>query len=209
MTYKAIVIGVSAGGLEALKKILPELPGHFPVPIIVVQHRHPFSDDSLEKAMDDLCQIRVQQINDKTSLEPGVAYFSPPNYHVMIEEDLTFSLTLDPPVNYSRPSIDVLFESAADIFGSHLIGIVLTGANSDGSLGLSIIKKRGGLVIVQDPETASVNTMPLAAIAATKVNYILKLEVIAEMLTHLFSDQLSGESNEQSTFKNGSGHADH
>jgi two-component system chemotaxis response regulator CheB len=186
MKYKAIVIGVSAGGLEALKKILPELPEHFPVPIIVVQHRHPFSDDSLEKAMDDLCQISVRQINDKTSLEPGIAYFAPPNYHVMIEEDLTFSLTLDPPVNYSRPSIDVVFESASDIFGADLIGIVLTGANKDGSLGLSIIKKRGGLVIVQDPETASVDTMPLAAIAATKVNYILKLEVIAEMLTQLF-----------------------
>jgi two-component system chemotaxis response regulator CheB len=186
MKYKAIVIGVSAGGLEALKKILPELPEHFPVPIIVVQHRHPFSDDSLEKAMDDLCQISVRQINDKTSLEPGIAYFAPPNYHVMIEEDLTFSLTLDPPVNYSRPSIDVVFESASDIFGADLIGIVLTGANKDGSLGLSLIKKRGGLVIVQDPETASVDTMPLAAIAATKVNYILKLEVIAEMLTQLF-----------------------
>jgi two-component system chemotaxis response regulator CheB len=119
----------------------------------------------------------------------------------MIEEDLTFSLTLDPPVNYSRPSIDVLFENAADIFGAHLIGIVLTGANKDGSLGLSIIKKRGGLVIVQDPETASVDTMPLAAIAATKVNYILKLEVIAEMLTQIFFDELSGESYEQSPFK--------
>jgi two-component system chemotaxis response regulator CheB len=193
MKYKAIVIGVSAGGLEALKKILPELPKDFPVPIIVVQHRHPFSDDSLERAMDDICLINIHQINDKTSLEAGAAYFAPPNYHVMIEEDMTCSLTLDPPVNYSRPSIDVLFESASDIFGAHLVGIVLTGANKDGSLGLSIIKNRGGLVIVQDPETASVDAMPLAAIAATQVNYILKLEVIAEMLIHLFIEKQSGD----------------
>jgi len=193
MKYKAIVIGVSAGGLEALKEILPELPRDFPAPIIVVQHRHPFSDDSLEKAMDDICQIKIRQINDKTLLESGVAYFAPPNYHVMIEEDMTFSLTLDPPVNYSRPSIDILFESASDIFGKHLVGIILTGANKDGSQGLAMIQKRGGLIIVQDPETASVDAMPLAAIAATQVNYILRLEVIAEMLIQLFIENKSGE----------------
>jgi len=186
MKYSAIVIGVSAGGLDALKQILPELPVNFPVPIIVVQHRHPLSDDSLEKAMDDMCKIGVRQINDKTALKPGIAYFAPPNYHVMIEEDMTFSLTLDPPVNYSRPSIDVLFESASEIFGDHLVGIILTGANKDGSYGLSMIRQRGGIAIVQDPETASVNAMPLAAIAATKVNYILKLDVIAEMLVNIF-----------------------
>ncbi|ETR71894.1 MAG: Chemotaxis response regulator protein-glutamate methylesterase [Candidatus Magnetoglobus multicellularis str. Araruama] len=188
MKYKSVVIGVSAGGLEALKQILPKIPGNFPVPIIVVQHRHPFSDDSLEMAMDDLCQIKVKPINDKTALEPGMAYFAPPNYHVMIEDDMTFSLTLDPPVNFSRPSIDVLFESASDIFGKNLVGIVLTGANKDGSLGLSIIQNRGGLAIVQDPETAAVDAMPLAAIAATKVDYILKLELIADMLVQLFMD---------------------
>jgi len=186
MKYNAIVIGVSAGGLEALKQILPELPVSFPVPIIVVQHRHPLSDDSLEKAMDDICKIHVQQINDKTKLEPGIAYFAPPNYHVMIEDDMTFSLTLDPPVNYSRPSIDVLFESASEIFGDHLVGIILTGANRDGSSGLSMIKKRGGMAIVQDPETASVDAMPLAAIAATNVDYVLKLDLIAEMLVEIF-----------------------
>ncbi|KPA17675.1 Chemotaxis response regulator protein-glutamate methylesterase [Candidatus Magnetomorum sp. HK-1] len=186
MKYKAIVIGVSAGGLEALKKILPELPGDYPVPIIVVQHRHPFSDESLEKAMDDQCNVKVQQINDKTSIQPGYVYFAPPNYHVMIEDDMTFSLTLDPAVNFSRPSIDVLFESAAEIFGKHLVGIVLTGANKDGSAGLVQIKKKGGLAIVQDPDTAEVNVMPLSAIAATKVDYILRLELIAEMLVKMF-----------------------
>jgi len=206
MKYRAIVIGVSAGGLEALKQILPELPGNFPVPIIVVQHRHPFSDDSLENAMDDICKINVRQINDKTSLEPGFAYFAPPNYHVMIEEDMTFSLTLDPHVNYSRPSIDVVFESASDIFGENLVGIVLTGANKDGSQGLSIIKNRNGLAIVQDPETASVDTMPLAAIASTKVDYILKLEVIADMLVQLFMDE--GEIYDPHD-KDGSGRSDH
>jgi two-component system chemotaxis response regulator CheB len=193
MKYKAIVIGVSAGGLEALKTILPELPGDFPSPIIVVQHRHPFSDDSLEKAMNDLCKVNVQQINDKTSILPGSVYFAPPNYHVMIEEDMTFSLTLDAAVNFSRPSIDVLFESAADVFGEHLIGIVLTGANKDGSEGLLQVKKKGGLAIVQDPETAAVDAMPLAAIAATKVDYILKLDLIAEMLVHLFNKKTDKE----------------
>ena len=193
MKYKAIVIGVSAGGLKALKQILPEIPKDFPVPIIVVQHRHPFSDDSLEKAMDDICQICVHQINDKTSLKPGTAYFAPPNYHVMIEEDMTFSLTLDSPVNYSRPSIDVLFESASEVFGEKLVGIILTGANKDGSYGLAMIKKKGGMAIVQDPETASVDAMPLAAIAATQVDYILKLDVISEMLVQLFNRQIEGE----------------
>jgi len=185
MKYKAIVIGVSAGGLEALKKILPELPADFPVPVIVIQHRHPFSDESLEKAMDDQCRVKVEQINDKTSIKPGYVYFAPPNYHVMIEEDMTFSLTLDPAVNFSRPSIDVLFESAAETFGNKLIGIVLTGANKDGSEGLAQIKKKGGLAIVQDPDTAEVDVMPLSAIAATKVDYILKLELIAEMLVKI------------------------
>ena len=185
MKYKAIVIGVSAGGLEALKKILPELPADFPVPVIVIQHRHPFSDESLEKAMDDQCRVKVEQINDKTSIKPGYVYFAPPNYHVMIEEDMTFSLTLDPAVNFSRPSIDVLFESAAETFGNKLIGIVLTGANKDGSEGLAQIKKKGGLAIVQDPDTAEVDVMPLSAIATTKVDYILKLELIAEMLVKI------------------------
>jgi len=209
MKFKAIVIGVSAGGLEALKQILPDLPANFPVPIIVVQHRHPYSDDSLERAMDDICKIRVQQINDKTAINKGVAYFAPPNYHVMIEEDMTFSLTLDPPVNYSRPSIDVLFESASEIFGKQLIGIILTGANKDGSLGVSIIKKRGGVVIVQEPETASVDAMPLAAIASTKVDYILTLEMIAEMLTQVFINQKPEEAQEQYFSNHRLGHTYH
>jgi len=190
MKYKAIIIGVSAGGLEALKRILPKLPKNYPAPIIVVQHRHPFSDDALEKAIDDQSQINVRQINDKTAIEPGFAYFAPPNYHVMIEDDMTFSLTLDPPVNFSRPSIDVVFESASDVFGKHLIGIVLTGANRDGSHGLSTIKKRGGMAIVQDPESAAVDAMPLAAIEATQVDFILNLDLIAEMLIQLFEKDI-------------------
>jgi two-component system, chemotaxis family, protein-glutamate methylesterase/glutaminase len=185
VNFEAVVIGVSAGGLEALNVILPALPVDFPIPIIIVQHQHPASDDYLARSLNQKCQLTVKQADEKENIQPCVVYIAPPNYHLMIEDDRTFSLSIDARVNYARPSIDVLFETAADVYGAALIGIILTGANSDGSAGLKKIKQRGGLAIVQDPETATIDAMPKAAIAATAVDYVLRLEQVCPFLVKL------------------------
>lgn len=185
MKYEAIVIGVSAGGMEALSTILPYLPAGIAIPLIVVQHQLSTSDDFLAGYLNERCNLEVKQADEKESIEQGVIYFAPPGYHLMIEEDRTFSLTTDPSINFARPSIDVLFETAADVYGAKLVGVVLTGANTDGSQGLKKIKELGGLAIVQNPETAEVDTMPKAAIAATKIDHILPLEKIGPFICKL------------------------
>lgn len=180
--YAAVVIGVSAGGMKALDTILPRLPADFKLPVIVVSHRHRNSDDYLEQHMNELCALPVKQADEKEKIIPGVIYFAPPNYHLLVEDDRTFSLSVDAPVNYARPSIDVLFESALAVFGAGLVGIVLTGANNDGSRGLKKIKQAGGLTIAQDPACAEVPHMPRAAIAAAGPDLVLSLEKIGELL---------------------------
>ncbi len=186
MKYEAIVIGVSSGGMITLNTILRHLPSDFVLSIIIVQHQHPESDDFIAKFLDSRCSLTVKQADEKEIILPGVIYIAPPNYHLMIEEDRTFSLTIDKRVLYARPSIDILFETAADVFGEKLVGIILTGANEDGSHGLRKIKESGGLTIVQDPDTAEVDTMPKAAIASTKVDYILPLEKIGLFICTLY-----------------------
>jgi len=186
MKYEAIVIGVSSGGMITLNTILRHLPSDFALSIIIVQHQHPESDDFIAKFLDAKCSLTVKQADEKESILPGVIYIAPPNYHLMIEEDRTFSLTIDKRVHYARPSIDILFETAADVFGEKLVGIILTGANKDGSHGLRKIKESGGLTIVQDPDTAEVDTMPKAAIASTKIDYILPLEKIGPFICTLY-----------------------
>jgi two-component system chemotaxis response regulator CheB len=182
MRYSAVVIGVSAGGMEALHAVLSVLPPDFPVPVIVVQHMAPHSDDFLAQYLNDRCQPHVKEADEKETMRPGVVYLAPANYHLLVEDDKTLSLAVTKRINYARPAIDVLFESAADAFGPELIGIVLTGANDDGSRGLKKIKDQGGLVIVQDPEEAVADIMPRAAIAATAVDHILPLEAIGHFL---------------------------
>ena len=184
--YNAVVIGVSAGGMEALHIILSVLPKDFPVPILVVQHISPVSDNYLVKFLDDACQIKVKEAEEKIKLKQGTAYIAPPNYHMLVETDKTLSLTVDEKVNFSRPSIDVLFETAADAYGKYLIGIILTGANKDGSMGLKKIKKYKGLAIVQSPETAAAKEMPRSAIIDVEVDYILPLNSIAPFLCKLY-----------------------
>ena len=185
MKYEAIVIGVSAGGMNALSTILSRLPDDFALPIIIVQHMDPSSCDYLSDHLNRKCNIQVKEAEDKEKIMNGVAYVAPANYHLLLEEDRTFSLSVDDLVNYSRPSIDVMFETAADVFRKRLVGVVLTGANSDGSKGLTKIKALGGLAIVQDPATSHVDYMPKAAIASTRVDHILPLEEIASLLTEL------------------------
>jgi len=180
-----IVIGVSAGGMDALSMIIPSIPGDFPVPLVVVQHISPSSDNYMTRYLDSISRLRVKEIDEKERVLPGKVYTAPPNYHVLIEDDETFSLSVDDRVNFARPSIDVLFESAADVYGRRLIGIILTGANNDGSQGLKRIKNAGGIAIVQDPASAEVDGMPRAAIAATNVDYIVQLKEIPSLLLNL------------------------
>ncbi len=165
--YEIVVVGVSTGGLEALSTIVPALPADFPLPVIVVQHRRPDSDGFLAVHLDGLSALPVEEASDKEPIWGGIVYVAPANYHLMIEEDSTLSLSVDERVHHCRPSIDVLFDSAADVYGDRVIGVVLTGANSDGSQGLRHIKQRGGLAVVQDPATAQSECMPRAAIQAT------------------------------------------
>ena len=183
--YEAVVIGVSAGGMNALKVILSQLPAHFGMALVIVQHRSHQSDDFLAHYLDGFSPLSVKEVDELEYIQAGVAYIAPANYHLFIEEDKTFSFSLDGPVNYARPSIDVLFEAAADAFGPKLIGLVLTGANNDGSIGLCRIKEQGGLAIVQDPDTAEVSEMPRAALEMADVDHVLQLEEIANVLARL------------------------
>lgn len=183
--YKAVVIGASAGGLKALTRILSALPKDVTFAILIVLHRSPEADDYLEQSLNRKCALFVKQAEAKEMILPGTVYIAPPNYHLLVEDDLSFSLSIDGHVNYARPSIDVLFESAAEAFGQALAGLVLTGANNDGSRGLAEIQRRGGLAAVQTPETAEVTTMPLSAIAAVKKPVLLPLDEIAPFLITL------------------------
>ena len=185
--YKVIVIGVSAGGIKALKTILSVLPSKFALSVIIVMHRHKDTDGYLERLLDNECKMRVKQADEKEEIKAGVVYVAPPNYHLLIEDDGTFSMSVAGAVNYARPSVDVVFESAAEVYGKGLIGVVLTGANKDGSQGLKKIKEAGGLAIVQIPETSEVSDMPRAAIAVVKPDYVLSLEEIGPLLRKLES----------------------
>lgn len=185
MNYKAIVIGASAGGMQTIGDILSELPLTFPVPIIIVQHLSPNSKGYMAKYLNKITELKVKEADEKEEIVAGAIYVSPANYHLLVENDETLSLTVEPKVNYSRPAIDLLFETASDVYQEKLIGIVLTGANKDGSLGLQKIKERGGLAIVEDPDTAIVNTMPKAAIEATAIDYILKADEVAQKIIEL------------------------
>ncbi len=186
--YRVVVIGVSTGGTKALKTVLQFLPLESTLSIIVVMHRHKDTDGYLEQSLDNACKIPVKQADEKEEIRAGVVYVAPPNYHLLIEDDGTFSMTVEEAVNYARPSIDVVFESAAGVYGQCLVGIVLTGANDDGSRGLKKIKDAGGLTIVQSPETSEAADMPRAAIAAANPDYILPLEKIGELLRKLESE---------------------
>ena len=150
--FKAVVIGVSAGGLKALPVILGGLPAYFPLPVVIVQHRMASSDNYIIRYLGDRCSLTVKEAEEKEKMSAGNVYLAPAGYHLLIEKNTTFSLSLDDLVSFSRPSIDVLFESAAAAFGPKLIGVILTGANTDGKAGIHCIKSCGGMTIAQDPE---------------------------------------------------------
>jgi two-component system, chemotaxis family, protein-glutamate methylesterase/glutaminase len=180
--YELICIGASWGGLRAVGRVLADLPDEIEQPIVVVQHRHPdvFVRGLLE-LLGEQTRRPVCDVEDKTPIESNTVYVAPPDYHLLVERGL-FALSLDARVPPARPSIDVLFESAADAYGAGVIGIILTGANEDGAAGLARIKARGGIAIVQDPAGAERRTMPDAAIAATAADAVLPLEEIGRFL---------------------------
>jgi two-component system chemotaxis response regulator CheB len=189
MPYEAIVIGASVGGLEALKIVLSALPASFPSPVAIVQHIGERSESFMAELLNQASRITVKEAEDKESLSPGTAYLAPPGYHLLIEPDRSFSLSVDERVNYARPSIDVLFESAAEVFGETLIGIILTGANADGAQGLKTIKEYGGVAIVQSPEGAENPAMPKAALTTTEVDYVVSLEQLTQILLQLTAQE--------------------
>jgi two-component system, chemotaxis family, protein-glutamate methylesterase/glutaminase len=182
--YEIVVMGTSLGGLQALETVLGALPPAFPVPVVVVQHRNKNSDDTLTQLLRRYTPLKVYDAEDKMPLEPAAVYIGPPNYHILVEDGYV-ALSCEGPVLYARPSIDVLFESAAAAYGRGAIGVIMTGASSDGAQGIEAIKKRGGVAIAQSPETAEAPTMPAAAIAAAKVDMILSLAEIGPHLATL------------------------
>lgn len=187
--YKAVVIGVSTGGVAALKQLLPALPADFPIPILVVSHLTPTSDDGLAVLLNSLSSIRVKEADEEEALSPGTVYLAPANYHLLVERKGCLSLSIDPPVNFARPSVDVLFESAAEIFGPALIGVVLTGAGSDGSKGLLTIRQRGGITVVQAPADAEMDSMPKQALALLSPDYLIPLQELPDLLIKLAASQ--------------------
>lgn len=184
MAYSVVAVGTSWGGLAALTTLLGALPADFSVPVVVVQHRSNDSERLLCHLLQDATDLRVCEIEDKDELTPGTVHLAPANYHVLIEQGYV-SLTVEEPVRFSRPSIDVMLMSASDTYGAGVIGVVLTGANEDGARGLAHIVKRGGRALVQDPKTAEIPIMPVAAIRAVPTAEVLPLDALVSRLIEL------------------------
>ena len=183
--YKAVVIGGSAGGVEALNVILSALPEDFALPVLAVQHLHPSDYGSFALHMASATRLSVVEPSDKALIDRGHVYTAPANYHMLVERDETIGLSVDERVNWSRPSIDVLFESAALVWGESLIAVILSGANADGAKGICAVKKAGGFTIAQDPASAATRVMPLAAIDTGAVDEVLRAEEIGRLLAEL------------------------
>ena len=185
----AIAIGTSAGGVEALSILLPALPAGLRASVFIVLHLPRERPSLLAEIFAPKCALKVKEAEDKMRVEPGTVYFAPPDYHLLIDEGPQLALSIDELVHFSRPSIDVLFESAADIYGERLMGIILTGANDDGAAGLAAIHRAGGVTIVQEPDSAQVPLMTLAALRRTAADFVLPLKGIAGLLQALASTE--------------------
>lgn len=183
--YGAVVIGASAGGLNALSTLLSGLPENYTLPIVIVQHRAKEERDLLENVLQQKCVIKIKQADEKEEIKGGFIYVAPANYHLLVERDRTFSLSSNKTVNYSRPSIDILFETAAEVYKDELVGIILTGANDDGANGMKSIFSHNGMTIVQNPDEAQYPVMPKASIRTGAVKRILLLNEIQQFLIQL------------------------
>jgi two-component system chemotaxis response regulator CheB len=182
---EAIVIGASAGGVEALSELLPALPAAMRAAAFVVLHLPRHRPSLLVPLLQARCAVAVREAEDAMPVEPGTVYVAPPDYHLLVDDGPRVRLSVDAAVHHSRPSIDVLFESAAELYGPRALGIVLTGANEDGATGLAAIHRAGGWTIVQDPATALVPAMTEAALRATAADHVLPLAGIAGILRAL------------------------
>ena len=180
-----VVIGASAGGVEALCKLLGGLGPDFDAAIAVVLHLPPGEPSLLPRLLSERCVLPVKEVEDKEPVQPGMVFIAPPDYHMLVESDTSFSLSRDEPVLYSRPSIDVLFESAAIAYGPALLGIILTGASADGAMGMKTLRSHGGQAWIQDPGDAAVQVMPLAAIAAAGSDLIGSIDAMMINLPHI------------------------
>ena len=188
MPRDLVTIGGSWGGIEAVGRILSDLPSGFPAAVAIALHRGADSKDApLVRALTACTGLPVRGVEDKQPIDAGTVYLAPPGYHLIVEPG-QFALSTEAPVHFSRPSIDVLLDSAAEAYGSRLVGVVLTGANPDGAAGLRSVEQRGGFPLIQDPATAERPEMPLAAIAATRRHRIARLESMAPILVELCGD---------------------
>jgi two-component system chemotaxis response regulator CheB len=184
---QAIVIGASAGAVDALSTILPALAPEYPLPLLVVVHLPADQKSLMPELLRVRCRVDVREAEDKEPIRPGTVYFAPPDYHLLVETDRRLSLSSEEPVLYSRPSIDVLFETAADAYESELIGMILTGANSDGARGLRAVQEAGGIALVQRPDLAYSPGMPQAALDACPGALALSLDEITAYLMEVVS----------------------
>jgi two-component system chemotaxis response regulator CheB len=182
---EAVVIGGSAGGVDALMTLLPALPGGWTLPVFCILHLPGDRDSRLAELFDERLPVPVREAADKEEIVPGTVYFAGSGYHLSVERDRTFSLSCEPPVAFARPALDVLMASAADAYGPGLAGILLTGANHDGAEGMAAIHARGGLTVVQDPLDAQVPTMPQEALRRLKPHLVLPLAAIHALLPML------------------------
>jgi two-component system chemotaxis response regulator CheB len=192
MAFEVVVVGTSTGGLKALQTLLSGLPPEFSLPVVIAQHRGKDVESGLCEYLDESSSLPVIEPDDKEPLLGGHAYLAPRDYHLLIE-NRSFALSTAQSVRFARPSIDVLFESAADAFQTRAIGVILTGANSDGARGLATIKSRGGVTIVEDPASAAARELPDAAIAQSTPDWILPLDQIAPCLVTLSESQKSNQ----------------
>jgi two-component system, chemotaxis family, protein-glutamate methylesterase/glutaminase len=179
---EAIAIGGSAGAVEALSVLLPMLPPQFPAAVFVVLHLPRERPSLLAEVFGPKCALPVHEAEDKAPIERGTVYLAPPGYHLLVDVGPQLALSVDEPVNLSRPSIDVLFESAADVYGGALLGVLLSGASVDGAAGLAAVQAAGGLTVVQEPRSAPVPLMTTSALNRTTVNFVLPVEEIAGLL---------------------------
>ena len=179
-----ILIGGSAGSLEAILQILPKLTTEFSIPIVIILHRKTDNDNTLLELLTSRTQFNVREVEEKEVPENACLYIAPADYHILFEEDRSFSVDDSEKVNYSRPSIDVAFQSAASVYKDRLLGILLSGANNDGVMGLQSIKDNGGKIMIQDPFNAEMPVMPLAALDQVQPDYLLADNLMADVINH-------------------------
>jgi two-component system, chemotaxis family, protein-glutamate methylesterase/glutaminase len=181
----AIAIGTSAGGVEALSLLLPALPQGLRAPVFIVVHMPRERPSLLASIFQPKCLLPVREAQDKEPVEPGTVYLAPPDYHLLLDQGPRLALSTDEPVNYCRPAIDVLFESAADLYRERLLGMILTGGNQDGAAGLAAVQRSGGVTVVQEPQGAQVALMPASALQRVVPDHVLPLAGIADLLRQL------------------------